>query len=490
MKYFHNIFFLLIFLFSAELFSQKIRVIDSINERPINNVLVFDLDKKNRRTSNLNGVVTLDDFKDSDSIVFRHIVYENKTFLLKDLKNKKTIKLNPKALGLSEVVLSVTRNTQNIATLSRKVSVIDNRTVSLESPKTSAEILYHGGGIHIQKTQSGGGSPVIRGFEANRVLLVIDGVRMNNAIYRSGHIQNSITIDPNSLERTEVIYGPSSVGYGSDALGGVVHYYTKTPKFNQDKTFNYTRSTSYNLRDKSRITNRSIEISQKNWASYTSYTKSNFGDIYMGKVRNHGYDNWGLVNFYSKNTSSKYYQNPSVNNNPNLQRNTAYKQNDLIQKFNFKLGNKARLILNFQFSESSNINRFDKLTELNDTGNLKFAEWYYGPQKRTFISSKLNLYNQKLFDRMNLTLAYQKIDESRNKRKFDSNILNIQDENLDVISVNSDFFKRLNRLNTIAYGFELTRNNLDSNGYQSDINSNNIVTVSYTHLTLPTKRIV
>ena len=130
---------------------------------------------------------------------------------------------------------------------------------------------------------------------------------MNNAIYRSGHIQNSITIDPNSLERTEVIYGPSSVGYGSDALGGVVHYYTKTPKFNQDKTFNYTRSTSYNLRDKSRITNRSIEISQKNWASYTSYTKSNFGDIYMGKVRNHGYDNWGLVNFYSKNTSSKYY---------------------------------------------------------------------------------------------------------------------------------------------------------------------------------------
>ena len=91
------------------------------------------------------------------------------------------------------------------------------------------------------------------------------------------------------------------------------------------------------------------------------------------------------------------------------------------------------------------------------------------------IRDRLNLYNQKLFDRMNLTLAYQKIDESRNKRKFDSNILNIQDENLDVFSINSDFFKRLNKLNTIAYGFELTRNNLDSNGYQSDINSNNII---------------
>ena len=264
MKSFHkNIILILLILLSNHIFSQKIRVIDSINERPIPNVFVFDLEKKNRKISNINGVVNLDDFKEYDSLVFRHIVYETKIFLFKDLKNKKTIQLNPKALGLSEVVLSVSRNTQNIATLSRKVSVIDKRTISMESPKTSAEILYHGGGIHVQKSQSGGGSPVIRGFEANRVLLVIDGVRMNNAIYRSGHIQNSITIDPSALERTEVIYGPSSVGYGSDARGGVVHYYTKTPKQENDKTFNYKRSTSYNLRDKSRITNRSIEISKK-----------------------------------------------------------------------------------------------------------------------------------------------------------------------------------------------------------------------------------
>ena len=76
---------------------------------------------------------------------------------------------------------------------------------------------------------------MLRGFEANRVLLVVDGVRMNNAIYRSGHLQNAITIDPNVLERVEVIFGSSSVGYGSDALGGVVHYYTKTPKLNSEK---------------------------------------------------------------------------------------------------------------------------------------------------------------------------------------------------------------------------------------------------------------
>ena len=81
----------------------------------------------------------------------------------------------------------------------------------------------------MQKSQQGGSSPVIRGFEASRVLLVIDGIRMNNAIYRGGHLQNSITVDPFILESCDVIFGPSAVSYGSDAIGGVIHYKTKDP---------------------------------------------------------------------------------------------------------------------------------------------------------------------------------------------------------------------------------------------------------------------
>ena len=121
------------------------------------------------------------------------------------------------------------------------------KKTELDLPQTSADLLYYGGEIRIQKSQGAGGSPVIRGFEANRVLLVIDGVRMNNAIYRSGHLQNAITIDPYALERTEIIFGPSSVGYGSDALGGVVHFYTKKPKINNEKIWTLNGVSSYNL---------------------------------------------------------------------------------------------------------------------------------------------------------------------------------------------------------------------------------------------------
>ena len=57
----------------------------------------------------------------------------------------------------------------------------------------------------------------------------MDNVKMNNLIYRAGHLQNIITVDPSILERVEVLYGPSSVSYGSDALGGVVVFRSKNP---------------------------------------------------------------------------------------------------------------------------------------------------------------------------------------------------------------------------------------------------------------------
>ena len=85
--------------------------------------------------------------------------------------------------------------------------------------------------VEVQKSQFGGGSPNIRGFEANKILLTLDGVRLNNAIYRSGHLQNIISIDESVLEDVAVIFGPSSVLYGSDALGGTIHMKTKSLYF-------------------------------------------------------------------------------------------------------------------------------------------------------------------------------------------------------------------------------------------------------------------
>ena len=194
---------------------------------------------------------------------------------------------------------------------------------------------------------------------------------MNNAIYRSGHLQNAITINPNNIERVEVIFGSSSVGYGSDALGGVIHYYTRNPLINSEKKVSTQVTSDFSTADNATINSFSTEVSFKKWASLTSVSHSSFGDIRMGKNRIHGYEDWGLTPFYSANSRSQFSPVPLENENPLIQKNTAFDQLDLFQKFLVQINEKRQLSLNLQYSNSSDIPRYDKLVETRN-GNLRF----------------------------------------------------------------------------------------------------------------------
>jgi hemoglobin/transferrin/lactoferrin receptor protein len=299
----NKILLILFLINSLNSFSQKLLVKDSQENTIIPNVTVYNTQKTISILSDFDGILNLSSFNKKDTIILSHISYEKLKISLNKI-SENTLYLNPNTQVLSEIILSVGRNRENKEKISKKVSLITNKKIELDLPQTSADLLFYAGGVRIQKTQGGGGSPVIRGFEANRVLLVVDGVRMNNAIYRSGHLQNSITINPNSLERTEVIYGPSSVGYGSDALGGVVHFYTKTPKMNNNKKLGASGISSYNSRFNNIVQNLDLEYSSNKWASYTNFSFSKFGDVIMGGNRKHGFDDWGLDYHYLE--SNKY----------------------------------------------------------------------------------------------------------------------------------------------------------------------------------------
>ena len=127
---------------------------------------------------------------------------------------------------LGEVIVSVNKWEQKLNELPNKIVKVNRYDILKNNPQTAADLLGQTGTVFIQKSQLGGGSPMIRGFATNRVLLVIDGVRMNNAIYRSGNLQNVISIDALSTETAEVIFGPGSLIYGSDAIGGVMDFHT------------------------------------------------------------------------------------------------------------------------------------------------------------------------------------------------------------------------------------------------------------------------
>ena len=192
-----------------------------------------------------------------------------------------------KLINLNEVIFSANKSEEKKSDVAYNIEVIKSKDIELSNPQNSADMLSNTGNIMVQKSQGGGGSPIIRGFEANRVLIVIDGVRMNNAIYRGGHLQDVITIDNAMLDRTEIIYGPSSVMYGSDALGGVMHFYTKNPLFGINKmNFKLNSSVRYSSANQEKTGHLDFNIGYKRLASLTSITYSDFDDMRTGYARN------------------------------------------------------------------------------------------------------------------------------------------------------------------------------------------------------------
>ena len=220
-----RIFTLLIVFYNITIFGQKIKIVDDETGFPISEVAIYNKNLTISTITDDDGFADISSFNQQDLLLISHISYTTFNITFKKLKKTKYIvKLTKKTAQLDEVVLSVFKKREKSTRIAEQTVAITKEDILKESPQTSADLLASIPGIKVQKSQFGGGSPVLRGMESNRVLLVVDGVRMNNAIYRKGHLQNSITISPSILERTEVVFGPSSVIYGSDALGGVIHY--------------------------------------------------------------------------------------------------------------------------------------------------------------------------------------------------------------------------------------------------------------------------
>ncbi|MDA9084071.1 TonB-dependent receptor [Flavobacteriaceae bacterium] len=455
--------------FSTLSFAQQITVKDENTNENLPDVVIFNESKSQSIITDLDGVVDLSLFSSDENIFFQLLGYSTLEILKIEVLNGTIIYLQSESQNLEEVILSVARSESNVNQIAEKVSVIKSEDLFLSSPASGAELLELSPGVRVQKSQGGGGSPIIRGFEANRVLIVVDGVRMNNAIYRSGHLQNSITIDPNNIERAEVIFGSSSVGYGSDALGGVIHYYTKSPILKGSEKIKSSFTSNYTSANQGLSNNFITNYSSENWGSITSLSISKFGDIKMGETRDHGFDEWGLTPLYSENSRYSYYSQPSTNSNENVQKNTGYSQVDLFQKFLIKLGDTNLLNINIQFSESSDIDRFDQLS-ITKGNSLKFSEWYYGPQKRLLISPSLKIFpNRKFMKKGVITFGFQKINESRIKRRFNALNRSHQIEDLQVFSLNGDFDTSLNDTHSISYGVESTYNYNYSKAYDQII---------------------
>ena len=191
------------------------------------------------------------------------------------ISNAQTTKdsVQNKAILLDDVMVYSSRFAEKFKRVAQTIDVINNKQ-QLNLQNNTADAIIESGKLFVQKSQQGGGSPVIRGFEASRILTVVDGVRMNNAIYRAGHLQNITTVDNMVLDRIEILYGPSSTLFGSDALGGVISLTTKNPVLAASNKTEVTGSATlrYATAVQEKRGNVQFNIGGKKWASFTAVT--------------------------------------------------------------------------------------------------------------------------------------------------------------------------------------------------------------------------
>ncbi|SMG24200.1 hemoglobin/transferrin/lactoferrin receptor protein [Marivirga sericea] len=462
-----NILLLCLFLGSSTIaYSQTITIKDANTSEPIEMVTIVSEETNEFISTDKEGKADISTFSGAQKIQIQRLGYQLKVLSYEEIKvSDFIIKLKANNFNLNEVIVSATRWRQNTGDIPSKVTTISPEEVELQNPQTAADLLAVSGKVYIQKSQQGGGSPMIRGFATNRLLYTVDGVRMNNAIFRGGNIQNVISLDPFATENTEVVFGPGSVIYGSDAVGGVMSFQTLSPKFSDsgEVLISGKMNTRFSSANNEKTLHADVKYGWKKWAFVTSASRWDYDHLRQGR---NGPDDY-LKTYHVERIEGE--DRLVEQEDPLIQNPTAYTQKNFMQRARFQPNESWDFQYGFHYSETSDYGRYDRLNRVMN-GEPRYAEWKYGPQK--WMMNNLNITHSKetkTFDQLSIRLAQQQFEESRIDRNFQSEIRRIRAEKVDAYSANIDFIKKLGEKSTVFYGAEYILNNVESNGKQENI---------------------
>ncbi|HPF10491.1 MAG TPA: TonB-dependent receptor [Flavobacteriaceae bacterium] len=450
------------------LYSQTITIIDEDSGEPLDLVTLMSSSPKAFATTNADGQADISAFKDAEIIEIRTLGYATLKKSYAELETLNfQLSMSVSNISMEQVVISATRWSQSSAQIPSKVISISPQIIELQNPQTAADLLGISGKVFIQKSQQGGGSPMIRGFATNRLLYSVDGVRMNTAIFRGGNLQNVISLDPFATERAEVLFGPDAVIYGSDAIGGVMSFQTLVPEFSVDeKTYVSGKAiTRYATANNEKTGHFDVNVGWKKWAFVSSITSNDYGDLKQGRF---GPDEF-LRPFYVKRQDSMDVV--VTNEDPRIQTPSGYTQINMMQKVRFKPNEHWDFQYGFHYSETSDYSRYDRQLRTRN-GLPRYGAWKYGPQ--IWMMNNLNIFQNTdggLYDEMAVRLAIQNFEESRISRNFNDETRETRKERVYAYSGNLDFTKSIGAKNTLFYGLEVVYDDVRSNGIDTNIDT-------------------
>lgn len=347
---------------------------------------------------------------------------------------------------LNVKVVSASRHEQNVTDSPRAISIITAKEIREQNYRNTPEALNQLVGVHLQQTNYGGGSVVMRGLIGNQILILVDGIRMNNAIYRLGPNQYLNTIDINSIERIEVVRGTGAVLYGSDALGGLVNIITKSGIAKDGDSENIVRG----------------------FGRYSSADNGMTGRVEIGKE----FENLSLFG----GVSVKKFGDLTAGSETGLQEFTGYDEWDADLKLKYSPAEDHSIVLAYQRVTQNDVPRSDVLLRGAD------VERYWDPQLRELLYLDYNFQNVSSFiDNANVRLytlkqsedAYRITTSSTNTQRHYTDKVNSLGATLQLSS-------SINDSHLFTYGADLTFDKVSSSREDKDLTTGSITQKSGT----------
>lgn len=292
------------------------------------------------------------------------------------------VEMQPTLVQLNDqVIITAQRYETSDYERPEALTLVGARDLAQNPLRSTPEILFGKSGVFVQKTNHGGGSPFIRGLTGQQTLLLVDGIRLNNATFRSGPNQYLNTIDPLLVERVEIARGNGSVSFGSDAIGGAINILTQRPEFTETKTFNGTVLTKWANGGMEKSGRLALGVSSQKVAVQGGLSYRNFGDLIAGE---------GIGR-----------QSP-----------TGYDQLSFDMKSVIRLRSNLTLTLAVQHLQQDSVPVYHKV-QLED-----YAINQFDPQSRTLVYARLEGYkNSKAIQSWQITPLFTGTVEGRQSRK-------------------------------------------------------------------------
>lgn len=379
------IFFLLFFFVHVQLWAQNIQgiVLDAQDKKPLGDVNLWIKGTQRGTASNAQGYFSLYAPAQTGQFILSvsSLGYQEQEININWQGSERlldTIYLQAEAtLIQSDLVITAQRSLNQAFASAEALSVLKARDIIHNGARSTPEALMGTTGVFIQKTNHGGGSPFIRGLTGNQTLLLLDGLRLNNSIYRFGPNQYFNTIDVFSVAQVEVLRGAGSVLYGSDAMGGAIQVLTATPQFSKEGwDFGGRLLGRYLDRDMEQTVHAELQAANQNVAFRAGASLRNFGDHYAGE---------GLGK-----------EGPS-----------SYRERAADAKVVFKLNSKAQFTLAYNGVFQSEVERYDQYVT---TASLA----QFDPQTRQMAYGRLVWQGQSPWmQNLSMTASWQFAEEGR-----------------------------------------------------------------------------